>query len=75
MDALEFFINLGTGAKELQKPMTLEEAIDILDPSVVRKQPEDKCTAYAREIKAKMIAVKYIRNKLKQEEALNDGKT
>ncbi len=67
MDTLDFFINLGVGLKEMKQPMTLEEAIDIVDPNIPTELPEETYRAMAKEIKAKALVAQYARMKLNEE--------
>lgn len=67
MDVLDFLANLGIAAKEIKEPMTLEEALDIVDPSKMVESPQDPAIAMAREIKAKTMIVEYVKKKMAEE--------
>lgn len=70
IDLAKLFSDFGEACEELQKPMTLEEAIDFLDPENVSLIPENSATRIARMTKAKSIVVKYARDKLAEERKL-----
>lgn len=72
MNVFDFFIGLGKGAEEMKKPMTIEEAIDIIDPNKITEFPENQYEAHAREIKARIMVSDYARKKLDEE--LKDGR-
>lgn len=67
IDIAKMFSDFGEAYEELQKPMTLEEAIDFLDPENVSLIPENSATRIARITKAKSIVVKYARKCLEKE--------
>lgn len=67
MDVLDFLTNLGIAAKEIKEPMTLEDALDIVDPSKIAEPPQNPAIAMAREIKARTMIVEYVKMKMVEE--------
>lgn len=67
MDGLDFIINLGLAAEVMRQPMTLAEAIDIVDPSTKACLLENPNIAMAKEIKARGMVAEYARKKIAEE--------
>ena len=66
MEPFEFMKSLVSAAEELRKPMTIEEAVEIIDPKNYINYlglPIEQRSAM--ETKAKKILVDYVRDKLK----------
>lgn len=70
MDAIKFLADLGKMAEEFQKPMTLETALNLIDPETANNPdrkvplPDSIAACNAMEIKARMLVVEYARKKL-----------
>lgn len=67
MDGLDLLANLGIAAKIFKEPMTLEDALDIVDPSKMAEPPKDPAVSMAREIKARAMIVEYVKKKMAKE--------
>lgn len=69
MDAIKFWKMLALASEELQKPMSIDEAIKIVDPSSGEQAPEDWTyeQAQANYIKACLIVTDYARKKREEE--------
>ena len=64
MNPFEFMKSLVEAAEELQKPMSIEEAVEILDPKNYIKYLELSAEQRsAMEMKAKKTLVDYVRGK------------
>lgn len=69
MDAIKFLKMIAKAGEEFQKPMTIDEAIRIVDPTSGEKAPEDWTyeQAQANYIKACLIVTDYARKKREEE--------
>lgn len=73
MDIARLLTDLGKMADEFKKPMTLEEALDIVDPEtnntseVIAKMPDSMAAANALAYKARKLVAEYARKKLEEE--------
>lgn len=75
MDIAKILSDLGKMAGEIQKPMTLEDAINIIEPDPkvqieLREQnkiPDSMAAFNAMSMKAHMMVVEYARKKLEEE--------
>ena len=69
MNPFEFMKSLVDAVEELQKPMSIEEAVEILDPQNYIKYLELPAEQRsAMEMKAKKILVEYVREKRQEAE-------
>lgn len=77
MDVADMLLDLGKMAKELKNPMTLEEAIDLVDPDpntqakvkASGKIPDSMAATNAMLMKAHMIVVEYARKQIERSTA------
>lgn len=60
MQISDFFIVLGKALEEMQKPMLIEEAVDIIDPYKNHDFEEDENIRLVKELKATRIVVAYV---------------
>lgn len=69
MDALKFWKMLALASEELKKPMSIDEAIKIVDPTSGERAPEDWSyeQAQANYIKACMVLTEYAKKKREEE--------
>lgn len=80
MNALDVLEELGEMASVLRENMTIEEAVDIIDPEnqtkpeYIAKLPDSRAKCQALMIKANIIVVNYVRNHLAKEKELRECK-
>lgn len=75
MDIAQMLSDLGEMAKEIQKPMTLADAIDIVDPDPKKMLeiqergivPDSIAAGNAMTLKARMMVAEYARRKFAEE--------
>lgn len=69
MDSIKFWKMLAKAGEEFQKPMTIDEAIKIVDPTSGERAPEDWSyeQAQANYIKACMVLTEYAKKKREEE--------
>ena len=66
MDIAKWFSDMAIATEEMQKPMTLEEAVELMDPDPLKQNdwPDSLAAARAKEMKARMMVVNYMREHL-----------